>query len=399
MRAIAIFLTLSITLSTLFAQTLNDLIKEALKHHPDLQQIEIQKRALKARAQSAITTDPAELQLGGGYALDNDSSGGKEFFAGISKEFFTPAVKRALQESSELLFKSELLRLESRLLESIYTIEYLYFDSCLQKKKLLLKEKLYEEFNRFARKMRRAQELGEISKKDLITIESELAKDELELKLQKSSYRASLISLQRELYRPKPIGELSCSEDFETFKIELNEKSAVKRSLNIKSKELKIKALKRALKKFDALFDRYTLSAEYSDEFGTTRYGGYISLPLYSLSKKKELEKKILMEQISLETLNMHAQKLKTENMIKELKEILHTIHDSIALYKELEKEKSRLVQMVQRSYLSGESSVTELISAKKERVYIYLKTIDLQQEYLKRLFDMYKTASIKEIR
>ncbi|WP_187646746.1 TolC family protein [Nitrosophilus labii] len=395
-----IFISLIFSFSIAKEVNLVEIINEVKKSHPMVNIIEKERNLLRTETKLSVSDDALEAEILGAYAEENSGVSGNEFYLNLSKEFLTPKTKDILKKSGEIFTKAKTLQLQSKLLNIIYSIKSSFYETCFNKQIYRLKNENLKNLKEFAQKMRKAYELGEISKKDILSIEMELQRAKNDLLLTQNEIKNSLMKLKELLSSTKiEFEDIVCIENIKFNNFSFNIDYLLKESLNIKAKKLQIEALKNLLKKYESFTDRYSIKIEYSDEFGTKKYTAGIGIPLYFSSSKRELEKRKVMQNISLKQTELNSDIYQTKATILKLKTRLDSVIKSYEITKKMEKEQNELNDIVQKSYLNGESSILELLSIKRDMIDTKIKLIEYKKEYFNILFEIFSTAGIKEMK
>ncbi len=393
-----IFISLIFSLSIAKEVNLEEIINEVKKSHPLVKIIEKERKLIEVENKLSISDEPLQMEVLGAYAEDNDGSNGNEFYLNLSKEFLTPNTKQIIKKSGDIFAEAKTLQLQSRLLKVIYSIKNSYYETCFNKRIYTLKKENFQNLKEFAQKMRKAYELGEISKKDILSIEMELQRAKNDLLLAQNEIKNSLMRLKEILSSTKiEFDDIYCAENSKLENIVFNIDSILKESPNIKAKKLQIEALKNLLKKYESFIEKYSINVEYSDEFGTKKYTAGIGIPLYFTTSKRELEKRKVMENITLKQTQLNSDISQTKATILKLKTKLGLVMKNYEITKKMEKELKELNEIVQRSYLNGESSILELLSIKRDLINTKIKQIEYKKEYANIFFEILSTAGIKE--
>ena len=245
--------------------------------------------------------------------------------------------------------------------------------------------------------MHKAYKLGEISHKDLLALQTEIVRAKAQLQQASSSVQSSLLQLKALLSTTELAFDDIVCQDF-SLQANIDSQKLFQNSPIIGAKRAKIKALKHLLPRFNSTIDRYSINVEYSDEYGTKRYTAGIGIPLYFSSTKRELQKKEILERISLLQTTLHNEIATIKSTLTRLTQKLQTLQKSYKTAKRIEKEQQKLHNLIQKSYLSGESSFVELSQIKRDLIATQIEAIRYKKEYIQTLTQIYTSAGIKEI-
>ncbi len=352
----------------------------------------------KTKTQLSVANEELSAEISAIRAKEDEGKSTKEFAFSLSKEFLTPSAKGVLKNSGKKMRQAKELLLKKEFYDLIYTIKERFYDTCLNKEKYLLKKENLKNLISFTDKMKKAYKLGEISKKDLLSLNMEVKKEKKELSLSKNEIKNSLMSLKEAISSSNiEFDDISCEQNLKIKDPNLNTDDFIKESPSIKARKLKIEALRELLKKYSLFSDKYSLGVEYSDETGVKKYIASIGFPLYFSSEKRELQKREILQTLSLEISRLKNETARMKASLLRLKTRLKSIYENYETINEIGQETLRLNKMVEKSYLNGESSIVELLNAKRELIETKLKSIEYKKEYFKTLFNLYKTASVEE--
>ncbi|WP_200762364.1 TolC family protein [Nitrosophilus alvini] len=396
-----IIMILSFLFSLAFAKVagLKEIMEKFEKTHPAAVAIQKEIKLLQTKTKLSIVRDPAEFRASSAYAEENSGISGKEYYFELNQQFLVPNVKKSLKNSALSGVEARILNLKFDFLKLKYSIKNLYKQTCLNRKIYKLRTENLFELEGFYKKMQKAYKLGEVSKKDILALEMEKRKAFVEVQSAKNDMTESFLNLKKLLSSTEiEFDEILCEEG--SIKIEdinYEPEKIVENSPDILSYKAYIKKLQARLRGYESTIERFDVSMEYSDELGTKRYLVGVGIPLNFSSSKRQLEKKAIMESISLKRTELEnlvaSKKAAAMQLLTRLKNVVNNYKTT----KKLEDGARELTSLTLKSYLAGESSLLELLISKRELINLQIETLNFKKRYFETLFELYKTIGFRE--
>jgi outer membrane protein TolC len=367
---------LPLSVSIMFAQSvsLDEMIQNAKA--PKLIEQHLQEERLSQASKALASTQSAPLSLDHSLARNNGKGiSGYEHGVGLSKEFILGDIQELERKRMGLESEAYLIEQQKTLIDVNNRLKNLYHQYCLDSDYLSTVQEAYDKFSLLSHKKRRAFEEGEISKTELLQIELESSRLQVELDKygrQNSNEKRVLLSLTT---LPKE-ATLSCQD---TFPIQetiagRNEKL----SLDQEAYQKRIESTQVGLKRYNQKVESVEVSMGYTKELENDIYTIALSIPLNFTSNKSEYEKAAILHQSSALSLRHEEQMLQRMQQIGTLEQQLSSRYLTIrAQEQNIENYKSNLLTMMKKSYDYGESSVIEYLLSQQ-------KLYTLEQELLK---------------
>ncbi len=312
---------------------------------------------------------------------------GFEYEVGFSKELKLGDVQKLEEQSSQLISESSKIEQKKTLISLRNKIKSIYHQYCLDREYLDYFNSNYSEFNELYEKKRRAYELGEISKRELLQIE--LEKKGLNTTLSEFSKR-----VQDELYTILEFANFSREDSLscgDTIAINGLVEESEEFTLTQNSYEKRIESQKVKLKRYSREFDTIEVSTSYLKEVDRDLYSIGLSVPLNVSSKKYEYERASLMHQTSAIEAQREAYLIKSRLEIKKLKLKLQRAYQNITqLEQNLQQYRDTLLPLEKKSYSYGESSAVEYLLARQHIMRYEEKLLESKRGYYQTLFTLY---------
>ena len=375
---------------------LHAILKAVKQSHPLMQIVKKEQKLQHIKNQLTTANDPIEAQVAGAHAKNNDDTSGNELYISLSQELLMPKTKSALKKSAHSFTRASALLAQQKVAKLLNSITATYYNACLDKEIYRLQKENLANLEKFAHKMHKAYKLGEISHKDLLALQTEIVRAKAQVQQASSNAQSSLLQLKALLSTTDLAFDDIVCQDF-ALQADIDSQKLLQNSPIIGAKRAKIKALKHLLTRYSSTIDRYSINVEYSDEYGTKRYTAGIGIPLYFSSTKRELQKKEILEQISLLQTSLQHEIATIKSTLTRLTQKLQTLQKSYEATKKIEKEQRKLHSLIQKSYLSGESSFVELMQIKRDLIATQIEAIQYKKEYIQTLTQIYTSAGIKE--
>jgi len=391
------FLLISIVLLNASSLGLKKILEELGSEHPLSNSIKAYADAYEAQARAQTSRKALQLSLKTAYAKSENEASEQEYSLGLQQKFMNPNVKQNRLKSISYQNDAKVLELKHTFLRLENDVRLLYHLSCLDQKTVKEYHNSYLAFKTLYAKKEKAYSYGEISKKEFLQLHIELDRLKNEYKHYKNEADISRQDLETKLLLVSIEGEeLLCTDMYKVTK-ELSFRQS-DTSLKEESLNKKIQSAQSDLKRYDTLFDSFTLMASYEEEIDTNRVTFGLFLPLNftsSINEEKraaalyrksafEYEKKGLKEQISSEA----------DGLKKTLTQNFEDIEAYTSMLKQYEDE---LMPLIERGYRLGEDSAIEYLLSQREVWKLKKELIQDYKNYYATLFKLYSVLEIKE--
>ena len=241
---------------------------------------------------------------------------------------------------------------------------------------------------------KKAYELGEISRKDLLFNKLDLVKLQQNIALYEREYLADLTSLQV-LVDSIDIDTIECNDLVQPSK-EIILKP-IEEHGELKVMEYKKNAAHALYKLHDSTISSIGYEFLYEKELDTKRYTFGISIPLDSLGAQKE---KLKAEQFALSAAYTHKKdymKSEIEHYSKLSILKLGVLHDEFKLLEnEILPLNQELISLSKSALLEGEGDIMEYLDSTRSYALNIIEMLEVKKLYYNELFELYKIADIE---
>ena len=387
---------LPLSVSVMFAQSvsLDEMIQNAKA--PKLIEQRLQEERLSQESKALASTQSAPLSIDHSLSRNNGKGvSGYEHGVGLSKEFILGDIQELDRKRMGLESEAYLIEQQKTLIDVNNRLKNLYHQYCLDSDYLSTVQGEYDKFTLLSHKKRRAFEEGEISKTELLQIELERSRLQVELDKygrQNSNEKSVLLSLTT---LPTE-ASLSCQDSYpiqETI-VSQNEKP----SLEQEAYQKRIESTQVGLKRYKQKIESIEVSMAYTKELENDIYTIALSIPLNFTSNKSEYEKAAILHQSSALSLRHEEQMLQRMQQIGTLEQQLSSRYLTIrAQEQNIENYKSNLLALMKKSYDYGESSVIEYLLSQQKLYTLEQELLKEKKDYYNTLFSLYTIHEIKE--
>jgi len=388
-------LLLPLSVTVMFAQTLS--LDEMLQNAqaPKLIEKRLQEEKLSQEAKALASTQSTPLTLDHALSRNNGQGiSGYEHEIALSKEFILGDIQELERKQMGLESEAYLLEQQKTLIDVNNRLKNLYHQYCLDNDYLSTVQEAYDKFSLLAHKKQRAFEEGEISKTELLQIELERSRLQVELEKytrQNSNEKNLLLSLTT---LPKE-ASLSCQD---SYPIQASITSGEKPSLDQEAYQKRMESTQVGLKRYKQKIESVEVSMGYAKELENDIYTIALSIPLNFTSNKSEHEKAALLHQSSALSLQYETQKLQKMQEIKSLEQQLSSAYLTIQAQEEnIANYKNNLLSIMKKSYDYGESSVIEYLLSQQKLYTLEQELLNEKKNYYQTLFSLYTIYEIKE--
>ena len=380
-------------LTQLHAQNLSQIL-ESLESSHKVQAILKKSESEIAQSNFYDTYEAPSFGMSVSHAdsIASDGEDGLEYSFGISQEIsepFSSSKAEVVSQNNKAIRQVTKHELHLHRLDIVLS----YHTACVSQEMQDKSSLLYEKQKKRYVKVKKAYELGEISKKDLLFNKLDLAKLQQNINLYKREYLEDFSSLQ-ELLDTMQLDTLSCND------LVIPHKSV---KLNSLEKHGEIKVLK--YKKNASLAEYNVNSASvtaigyellYEKELDTKRYTLGLSIPLGGLSGQKE---QLKVQQFALNssyTYEQDSMKVEIQNYSKLAIAKLEVLYDELQmLNEEILPLNEELVTLAKLALLEGEGDIMEYLDATRSYSLHLLEMLKIKKFYYKELFTLYKIADL----
>ena len=390
-----------ILLSSIFLQastvTLDDILEKLKYEHPMAKSIQDYDNAYSAQNRAKSSTKALQLFTQGAHAKPDLEESKYEYSIGVQQKIMNPSVKNSILKASTYKNDAEILSFKRKFLLLQNDIRLFYHLNCLDQRVIEQYKSSYIAFETLYIKKERAYKYGEISKKELLQLQIELDRLKSDFRHYENAEKTSRNNLQSKILLPFFEGkELSCKDTYEVSEKLLL--SNTQDSLQEQSLNKKIKSLESSFKRYDTLFNSFTLSASYEDEIDTKRVVLGLSVPLNFTSSLNGENRAALLHKKSALEHEKEGVKLKRGSQVKLLeKRLAYTFEDIELVSSTLKRYEGELMPLVESGYRLGENSAIEYLLSKRE-IWMYRKDlIKHYKNYYEILFELYSVLEIKE--
>ena len=375
--------------------TLKQLLETAGKHNDLSKALQQEALSLKAKSRADTATDPLALYLEGTRAYPDGAKVGNEYAVGASKTFKFPSIREEELAMRQLSNEANILEGQKSVLNFRNGLKNLYHQHCLDRQNYHVFRKSYDDFMKLYRKKQKAYMYQEISRTELMQLETEknrLYAKLMSLDMEREMSRATLATLSG----VSPQTGFSCRDVYPVrSRVSLPKTFA----LTKKAYEKRLKSTQKAIHRYSQGFDSVDLSAQYTNEIDVDRYTIGVSIPLNFGSEKYEQERASAMYQNSAIEHRLNQVLKEKRSQLTRLKMMLKSQAFMIGtLTKNYTKYKKKVLPLVQRSYDLGETSVIEFLLSKQKLYQLQEEIYQTKKAYYNTLFQLYSVSEKKDI-
>jgi len=375
--------------------TLKRVLNVAQKHNDLSKAVTQEALAQKAKSRAETSADPLALYLEGTRAEPDVGASGNEYAVGLSKHLKFPSIREEELAMGQLASDASLIEGKKQVLNFRNGLKNLYHQHCLDRQNYHVFKQSYDDFMRLYQKKQKAYSYQEISKTELMQLETE-----------KSRLYAKLISLKMEedvsgatLATLSGIGDenvhFSCRD---VYPIRRSVVLPKKFTLTQEAHKKRLERTRKAMKRYAQPFDSVDLSAQYTNELDVDRYTIGVSIPLNFGSEKYEQERVAAMYENSAVTHRFNQIMKEKSSQLTRLQMMLKSQAFMVgALEKNYQKYRHKVLPLVQRSYELGETSVIEFLMSKQKLYQLREEIYQTKKAYYNTLFQLYSVSETKD--
>ncbi|HIP50766.1 MAG TPA: TolC family protein [Campylobacterales bacterium] len=374
--------------------TLNDILENSEQKELLTRAISQEGLALESKNLADTQTDPftfnQSLARANGVGIS-----GYEHEVSLSKEFKLGNIQDLEQKQSRLNNEAHLLEQERYLIGFDNRLKNLYHQYCLGVSYLSSFQEGYDNFSTLYSKKERAYQHDEIAKTELLQLEFEKNRLQIELEnLQRKqeSLKSQLLSLTS----LNATGYLFCQDIYPI--VQEVHLGADAFSLSEEAYSKRIESTQVGLNRYAKKLESVEVSMGYAKELETDIYSIGVSIPLNFSSNKSEHERASLMYQSSAISLQNEQQMANKKYQVRELEAELSRSFQNIEAQKDnINHYVSILLPLMKKSYDYGESSVMEYLLSEQKLHTLRQALLEKQKAYYATLFQLYSMSETKD--
>ena len=332
----------------------------------------------------------------GVHADPKEGDSGTEYSVGISKNVMLPGVLDQEMRIRRLLNEASLLEKSLNLIAYENRLKALYHRHCLTMQMVETFKKSYRDFVKLYEKKEKAYRYQEISKMELIQLESEKERLKAQLEALKMQAEATKEELTILADLPRNSGVAFYCQDL--YPIREPVKFADPFAVSKRAYEKRLQSTKESLDRYSRSFDSVDTYLQYTNELDIERYAVGASIPLNFTSDRYEEERAAAMYRKSALDYEfaqrMRQKRSTTARLLSQLKSDALMLR---ALQKNEEALTTRLFPLVQKSYDLGEISVLEYLMNRRKLYEIRQELYETKADYYTTLFALYTTIETKD--
>lgn len=353
--------------------TLDEILKNAEQR--TLMSQAINEEGLSLESKNMAQTETAPLRFNQSLSRANSMHiSGYEHEISLSKEFKLGNIQSLEQKQNRLNNEAHLIEQEKHLIGFDNRLKNLYHQHCLNGVFVGSFQEGYDKFVTLYSKKERAFQYDEIAKTELLQLE--LEKNRLQIELEnlnrkQESSKKQLLSLTT----LNSTDSLSCQDIYPIVQeVHLDISSF---QLSQQAYDKRIESTQVGLNRYAKKLESVEVSMGYTKELESDIYTIGVSIPLNFSSNKSEYERASLMHQSSALSLQNEQAMANKKYQVRELESRLSRDFQSIeAQEQNINHYTNSLLPLMQKSYDYGESSVIEYLLSQQ-------KLHTLQQELL----------------
>lgn len=352
--------------------------------------------SLAAKNRADTAGDPFSLTAAGAHAVPYIGKSGTEYTIGLSKKMMMPGVLSQEQRITQLSNDAYMLEKEMELLDFENGMKNLYHQHCLDVQKYRSFRASYLDFVKLYKKKEKAYLHQEISKMELIQLETEKNRLYAQLQALKMQQRISRQNLMILGNIPNKESVVFSCRDMYPVRSRVDYKELF--SLSKKAYEKRIQSTEDRLKRYSRSVDSIDTYVQYINELDTERYAIGVSIPLNFTNRRFEEERAAAMYKNSALQYEFKQKMHQKRSALMELRSQLQSHALMInALRKNEYDYTQKLFPMVQKSFSLGEISVLEYLM-NRQKLYQIRQAIYAEKEaYYTTLFRFYTISETKD--
>lgn len=297
---------------------------------------------------------------------------------------------------NQLSNQAYLLEGEKSILNFKNGLKNLYHLHCLDTKNYRSFKQTYTDFSELYKKKEKAYKYQEISKTELMQLETEknrLYAQLQELKMQEKISKENLFMLSKVAYTSST--QLSCHD---MYPIRSSVKLENTFRLSEEAQKKRLLSTQEAIKRYSHTFESVDVSAQYASELDVDRYTIGLSLPLNFTSERSEQERASAMYNNSAIGYRYEQTMREKRSLLTQLKSrlkshalMLQTLKSNYKNYKK------NLLPLIKKSYQLGETSVIEYLLNRQKLYQLRQEIHATKTAYYNTLFKLYTLSEKKD--
>lgn len=375
--------------------TLSDLIQNVEQKELLSQRITQEGFALESKNLADTEIDPLTFNQSLSRANGIGISGYQHEIS-FSKNFKLGNIQGLEQQQNRLNNEAYLLEQEKYLLTFDSRLGNLYHQYCLGSAYVNSFEETVANFSQLYAKKQRAYEQDEIAKTELLQLEFEKNKLQMDLdnlRQKEQNNKKQLLSLTS----LNANDTLSC-QDIYPIQAEVHLSSdAFKLSQEAYNK--RIASTQVGLKRYSQKLESIEVSMGYANELDLNIYTIGVSIPLNLSTRKSEYERAALMHQSSALSFQNEQYLANKKSQINALEATLKEKFLNIEAQKQnINYYATSVLPLMKKSYEYGESSVIEYLLSQQKLTTLQQELLAKEKAYYQTLFQLYSMSETKEI-
>lgn len=322
---------------------------------------------------------------------------GYEHEVSFSKEFKLGNIQSLEQKQNRLNNEAYGLEQEKQIIGFDNRLKNLYHQHCLNGVYVGSFQESYNKFLTLYSKKERAYKHDEIAKTELLQLEFERNRLQIELdslNQKQQSSKSQLLSLTT----LNNTDSLSC-QDIYPIEAEVH-LGADTFALSEEAYSKRIESTQVGLNRYAKNLESVEVSMGYAKELETDIYSIGVSIPLNFSSNKSEYERASLMHQSSALSLQNEQAMANKKYQVRELESRLSRDFQNIEAQRgNINYYVNNLLPLIKKSYDYGESSVIEYLLSQQKLHTLQQELLEKQKGYYTTLFQLYSMSETKDIR
>ena len=376
--------------------TLHSILKAADKHNVFSKSLNADSLARESKNLADTSSDPFELYGEGTRARPELGNDGYEYAIGISKNIKLGNIQAQEQRITRLSNEAGALEAQNKIINFRNGLKNVYHQYCLDMQNYATFKQSYSDLSKLYNKKRKAYKYQEISKTELMQIESEkrrtFAKLQ-EMKMMQNIKKNKVLMLSKVRVSKKT--KLSCRD---IYPIRTGVKLGRTFKISKAAHQKRLKSTKERMKRYSHSIESVNISAQYGKELDIDKYTIGVSLPLNFTSNRSEHERVAAMYRHSALAYGYEQSMRDKKSMLQELKAQLKS-HAIIAksVSSNYKNYKKKVLPLIKKSYDLGESSVIEYLLNRQKLYSLNQEVYASKKAYYQTLFTLYTLVEKKD--
>jgi len=376
--------------------TLDKVLRSSDAHNTLSETLKYNALALESKSLADTASDPLELYGDGSRARPELDLDGYEYTIGLSKSFKLGNIQSQERNIARLSNEAGALDAQNAVVHFRNSLKNLYHQYCVDTQNYVSFKQSYNDLEKLYKKKRKAYKYQEISKTELLQIESE--KESLFAKLQamkmmKDIEKDKLLMLSK--VNVSKHTQLSCRD---VYAVRTSVKLGKTFRLSKEAHEKRLESTQGRMERYSHSVESVNVSAQYGKELDMDKYTVGVSLPLNFTSKRSEHEKAAAMYQHSALESTYEQNMREKKSMLKQLKSQLKSrALMTKTLSKQYKNYKNKVLPLIKKSYNLGETSVIEYLLNRQKLYSLNQEVYATKKAYYQTLFTLYTLVEKKD--